>query len=471
MAFNLADALNLTDKTAVSNLDTGIKMLELALIEPHPENFFPVESDITDLAESIELNGLCQPLIVTPTEDGRYRTIAGHRRRSALLQLAEKDPEKWKYVACNIKHPASHELEMLMLIQTNTEAREIGWSEKTKAATMVEEILVKLQKEQGVQLPGKMRTHVAKLIKTSESQIARAKYISGHLIEKAKQMHDLSDSAAYQLAHLQPYEQAAICDHYKEGWEITPKQISKYVDGKKNGTELFDMTWEERKNLKICYQQTGNPLCEVAEHTKAHCHNQCCRWCNHRLDCHDACSVAVEDAEQVKTSLLYHIGQRVRKIWREKNIDPDLVCDALNYENDDEGIALLRIENGLENISDLDEFVELCKVLDTSADYLLGLEKPADASSTQISDGWRKLYYDGKPEERQLCEVLITDNVDPGTGKKVCEVWPARWIGGKFVSALNNRTETRRTKLLWRPLPAPPEGYSFCMHAEDKSDA
>ena len=160
-------------------------MIELALIDPHPENFFPVESDITDLAESIELNGLCQPLIVTPTEDGRYRTIAGHRRRAALLQLAEKDPEKWKYVACNIKHPASHELEMLMLIQTNTEAREIGWSEKNKAATMVEEILVKLQKEQGVQLPGKMRTHVAQLIKASESQIARAKYISSHLIETA----------------------------------------------------------------------------------------------------------------------------------------------------------------------------------------------------------------------------------------------------------------------------------------------
>lgn len=466
MAFNLADALNLTDKTAVSKLDTGIKMIELALIDPHPENFFPVENDITDLAESIELNGLCQPLIVTPTEDGRYRTIAGHRRRAALLQLAEKNPEKWKYVACNIKHPASHELEMLMLIQTNTEAREIGWSEKNKAATMVEEILIKLQKEQGIKLPGKMRKHVADLIKSSESQLARAKFIADHLIDDAKKMN-LTDSAAYKLAHLPEADQDRLAKHYKNNsWQLSTSAIKTYQDNIAAGKPPFYV----EPYVRTCWAVKGHPPCDRPEFFSKHkkqCKNlSCCVNCYYRIECADACPHVRKEIREHKSKFPYKIGQRIRSFLEENAIDKNAAASLLGRCNSKD---MELIETGIYSFS-LESLQKFCTEFGASADDLLGLEKPA-ASSAQISDGWRRLYYDGKPEERQLCEVLITDNVDPGTGKKVCEVWPARWIGGKFVSALNNRTETRRTKLLWRPLPDPPEGYSFCLHAEDKSDA
>ena len=126
MAFDLAAALSLKPVSKLDTKESPVQMIDLALIDPHPDNFFEVEDDITDLAESISLNGLLQPLVVTPADGGRYRTIAGHRRRKALLQLAAEAPEKWNRVPCMVTHPASRELEELALIQTNTEAREIG---------------------------------------------------------------------------------------------------------------------------------------------------------------------------------------------------------------------------------------------------------------------------------------------------------------------------------------------------------
>ena len=241
MAFDLAAALALKPVSKLDTTEAPVQMIALELIDPHPDNFFAVEDDITDLAESIELNGLLQPLVVTPAEDGRYRTIAGHRRRKALLQLAAENPEKWQRVPCMVTHPASPELEELALIQTNTEAREIGWSEKNKAATRVEEILVKLQKDQGVQLPGKMRTHVAKIIKASESQIARAKFIAKNLI-KPLQKKNVNDSVAYELAHLPAEQQKELYDHYKnELWRLSTPTIKAYEKNIAAGKDPFSV--------------------------------------------------------------------------------------------------------------------------------------------------------------------------------------------------------------------------------------
>jgi len=146
--FDLAKAMGYE----VSNLDP-VQELPLDKLDPNPDNFFSVESDLTELAESISVNGLLQPLVVTPADGGRYRVVAGHRRRMALLELAKADPAKWRMIPCKIIHPATHDMELLALIQTNTVARELGWRDRSEAATRVEAILVRLQQEQGVTLP------------------------------------------------------------------------------------------------------------------------------------------------------------------------------------------------------------------------------------------------------------------------------------------------------------------------------
>ena len=69
--------------------------LELWDIVPFKNHPFKVERDesFKELLESIKDNGLLEPLLVRPTEEGRYELISGHRRKLALELLGYKEAE------------------------------------------------------------------------------------------------------------------------------------------------------------------------------------------------------------------------------------------------------------------------------------------------------------------------------------------------------------------------------------------
>ena len=69
--------------------------LELWDIVPFKNHPFKVERDesLKELLESIKDNGLLEPLLVRPTEEGRYELISGHRRKLALELLGYKEAE------------------------------------------------------------------------------------------------------------------------------------------------------------------------------------------------------------------------------------------------------------------------------------------------------------------------------------------------------------------------------------------
>lgn len=69
--------------------------LELWDIVPFKDHPFKVERDesFKKLLESIKDNGLLEPLLVRPTEEGRYELISGHRRKLALELLGYKEAE------------------------------------------------------------------------------------------------------------------------------------------------------------------------------------------------------------------------------------------------------------------------------------------------------------------------------------------------------------------------------------------
>lgn len=261
--FDLAAAIGLRK---VSNLDTEkTERIALDLIDPNPKNFFEVEENVTDLAESIKLNGLLQPPVVAPSGDGRYRLIAGHRRHKALVALAAEEPGKYASVMCRIVRPASDEMEELMLIQTNTEARTLGWHEKAEAAKRTEKILLAL-KNQGVSLPGKMRKHVAEIIKASESQIARAKFIDKNLIAPLKADHCIADNLAYRLAHLPPEQQEDLRAHF-EGKTIllTGAAVDRYEENIRLGRDPFYMPPREEPPLHKTPEAVASAPQEVSK--------------------------------------------------------------------------------------------------------------------------------------------------------------------------------------------------------------
>ena len=69
--------------------------LELWDIVPFKDHPFKVERDesFKELLESIKDNGLLEPLLVRPTEEGRYELISGHRRKLALELLGNKEAD------------------------------------------------------------------------------------------------------------------------------------------------------------------------------------------------------------------------------------------------------------------------------------------------------------------------------------------------------------------------------------------
>lgn len=69
--------------------------LELWDVVPFKDHPFKVERDesFKELLESIKDNGLLEPLLVRPTEEGRYELISGHRRKLALELLGYKEAE------------------------------------------------------------------------------------------------------------------------------------------------------------------------------------------------------------------------------------------------------------------------------------------------------------------------------------------------------------------------------------------
>lgn len=201
---------------SVSNLDTmRVQEIPLTKIEENENNAY-AQTDIDELAESIEVIGLQQPLVVHRKEDGRYLLLAGHRRRNALALLDRKTAP-----CIVLDADLDPSLQVLILHWTNTMARGGGGltAEYTAAAAKeIETALKDLQSRGVVELPGKLRSYVAEVLKTSESQIARAKAIDNGLTKAWQgdfKCHRINDSTAYELSQCDPELQRKLHGAYQ----------------------------------------------------------------------------------------------------------------------------------------------------------------------------------------------------------------------------------------------------------------
>lgn len=212
--FNLAELMGET----VSKSNTGemrVEQIPLAEIEENENNSY-AQNDINELAESIKVIGLQQPLVVRRKTEGGYLLLAGHRRRNALALLDRKTAP-----CIVLDADLDPSLQVLILHWTNTMARGGGGltAEYTgRAAKEIEAALKDLQARGVVELPGKLRTYVAEVLKTSESQIARAKAIDNGLTKAWKgdfKCHRINDSAAYELSQCDPELQRKLHGAYQ----------------------------------------------------------------------------------------------------------------------------------------------------------------------------------------------------------------------------------------------------------------
>ena len=73
--------------------ENEIVMVDIEDLVPSKDNFYHVDAD---LKRSIELVGVLQPLLVNKPENGKYKVIAGHRRRLAVMALVQEGKESFR---------------------------------------------------------------------------------------------------------------------------------------------------------------------------------------------------------------------------------------------------------------------------------------------------------------------------------------------------------------------------------------
>lgn len=150
-----------------------IVMVDVHDLEPSRENFYQVDDS---LKRSVELVGILQPLLVERPRNGKYRVIAGHRRRLAVLALVEEGKEERRYVPCVFKKEDVKD--RLALIMANRFRDKTDW-EKMMEAIEAEGLAKELKKD--CRLGGRTREVLAEIMGMSEAQLGRYRAIYNNL--------------------------------------------------------------------------------------------------------------------------------------------------------------------------------------------------------------------------------------------------------------------------------------------------
>lgn len=200
---------------------------------PSQENFYHVDDE---LKRSIELVGILQPLLVSRPENGKYRVIAGHRRRLAVLSLLEEGKEEMRFVPCVFKKEDVRD--RLALIMANRFRDKTDW-EKMMEAIQAEELAKELKKEYS--LNGRTREVLAEITGTTEAQLGRYKSIYNNL--SARLMKYFKDSVinvsvAVELCGMSAAGQEEAADRVEEVRTLSLTEAREMKQREKTGKDM-----------------------------------------------------------------------------------------------------------------------------------------------------------------------------------------------------------------------------------------
>lgn len=252
--YNICSLLNRdSDKTeeVTSEKDLNIKRISVYDLVASKDNFYGVE-DIIDLKNSIEMFGIKQNLTVKQLEDGKYMVIAGHRRRLAILALVKEGKEEFELVPCAVEYDLDYIKEQLLLITTNSTARQLSDWEKTQQAKRMRELLEEYKKQN--KLTGRMRELIADALNTSPSQVGRMESIEKNLSEEFKgefKDQNINISAAYEISILSEDEQQKVLQKYESQGNITLKEIKEVKKETKSEAPAPVIEKEEKQEQAV----------------------------------------------------------------------------------------------------------------------------------------------------------------------------------------------------------------------------
>lgn len=256
--FNLNDLLNKESSKKEEGQKYETHMISVYELIPSDENFYSTEK-VEDLKQSIELNGgVKQNLIVTNTENGKYRIISGHRRHKASMELTEEGKKEYEKVPCIIETELDKDKEQLLLIMSNSTTRILTDYEKTKQAELLKDILSNIKKKENI--PGRTREIIADILNTSPTNIARMESITKKLTPELKEefkKENIGITKAYELSKKTEEEQKEIHNSFKDTGKLEVKKedtteipVIEKEEGQKQ-TELLKNNYEKIKCMTI----------------------------------------------------------------------------------------------------------------------------------------------------------------------------------------------------------------------------
>lgn len=277
----------------VSESDTDMRWIETERILDNPLNFYPkpTNTQLAELMESIQANGLLEPPTVVP--DGRsYRLLSGHSRMEAVRMLRDQNPEEPAYqkVLCRVMPSMDKDRELSAIIEANRQRI------KSKALLAEEARLLmesySRREKNGEKLKGRKRDRAAEALHVSPTTLANSLAIKNGIkvpgIMAKWERDEIPEAAALEIARLPVEAQYRLLD-----WVIDGHHSYSMRDVKK-----FATMWNGC--LKSC-PETGT-FCDHAEaiydqdfyggvwHSPG-----CCRGCLKAKTCPAACHYAKQE--------------------------------------------------------------------------------------------------------------------------------------------------------------------------------
>ena len=207
----------------------GTQEIELGRIHSFPNHPFKVLDDekMDTLVESIRENGILNPVIVRPDQNGDYEMISGHRRlHAAGIVGLNKVPA--------IVNEMSDDEAIIKMVDANIQREEILPSEKAYAYKMKLEAMKRSAgrptKENACQSGTHLRSdqELASQVGESARSIQRYSRLT-YLVPELLEMIDLKKLQfvmAVDISYFDEQIQNWICEYIKDNGFIKPVQIS-----------------------------------------------------------------------------------------------------------------------------------------------------------------------------------------------------------------------------------------------------
>lgn len=220
-----------------------LKYIDVGDLVPSENNFYSMPA-IEELATLIELaGGVKQPGLVVPMGGGKYKLLAGHRRRLASIFLVEQGKKEFRCMPCMVEEIKREETgtpeeqeeadelrkieEEILLIATNGQREKTDW-DKVQEATRLRELLERKRKFQKV--PGQTRKLIATELGTTPAQVGRYESIAKHLLldfKEEMQAGKMGISVAYELSTLPESAQKAAFAEYTEKGTLSIEDVKR----------------------------------------------------------------------------------------------------------------------------------------------------------------------------------------------------------------------------------------------------